>query len=83
MRSQPNCFEVVVVVVVVFVVVVILNVDVVDQATSKIDLMLLVMEVEFHGGWVVVCKVIFVSNPTQLRLSWGYDNLKQKIWSHF
>ena len=29
MRSQPNCFEVVVVVVVVFVVVVVLNVDVV------------------------------------------------------
>ena len=63
MRSQPNCFEVVVVVVVVVivvvivvvvVVVVILNVDVVVQATSKVDLRLLVMEVEFHGGWVVV-----------------------------
>ena len=46
------------------------------------------MEVEFHGGWVggvgwvvVVCKAIFVSIPTQLRLvevvlrlSWGCDN---------
>ena len=55
MRSQPNCFEVVVVVVVVivvFVVVVILNVDVVVQATSNVDLRLHVMEVEF--GWVVV-----------------------------
>ena len=43
MRSQPNCFEVVVVVVVVdvvFVVVVVLNLDVVVQATSKVDLML-------------------------------------------
>ena len=47
MRSQPNCFEVVVVVLVVFVV---LNVDVVVQTTSKVDLRLLVMEVEF--GWV-------------------------------
>ena len=53
MRSQPNCFDVVVVVlVVVVVVVVILNVDVVVKATSKVDLRLLVIEVEFHGGWV-------------------------------
>ena len=53
MRSQPNCFEVVVVVVFVVVVVdVILNVDVVVQATSKVDLRLLVMEVEFLGGLV-------------------------------
>ena len=59
MRSQPNCFElfcfVVVVVVdvigdVVFVVVV-LNVDVVVLATLKVNLRLLVLEVEF--GWVV------------------------------
>ena len=52
MRSQPNCFAVVlffVVVVVVFVVVV-LNVDDVVLATLKVDLRLLVMEVEF--GWV-------------------------------
>ena len=56
MMSQPNCFEVVVVVVefVVFVVVVVLNVDVVEQATSKVDLMLHSMEVEFPGGVVVV-----------------------------
>ena len=61
MRSQPHCFKVVVVVVVVVVVlfvVVILNVDVFVLATSKVDLRLLVMEVEFHGGvggvgWVV------------------------------
>ena len=53
-----HCFEVVVVVIVVvvvvdvvFVVVVVINVDVVVQATSKVDLRLLVMEVEF--GWVV------------------------------
>ena len=71
MRSQPNCFEVVVIVEVVFVVVVVLNVDVVVQATSKVDLTLLVMEFEF-GWWVVVgwggvvCKPIFMSNPTQL-----------------
>ena len=41
------------------------------------------MEVEFHGGWVVVvvCKPIFVSIPTQLsyvevvlRLRLGCDN---------
>ena len=52
MRSQPNCFEavVVVVVVVVFVVVVVPNVDVVVQATSKVDLMLLSTEVEFPMG---------------------------------
>ena len=42
---------VVVIVEVVFVVVVVLNVDVVIQATSKVDLMLLSMEVEFPGGW--------------------------------
>ena len=40
MRSQACCFEVVVVVFV-------LNVDVVVQATSNVDLRLLVMEVEF------------------------------------
>ena len=57
MRSQPTYFEVVLVVVVVvvvdvvvFVVVVVLNVDVVVQATSKVDLMLHSMEVEFPGG---------------------------------
>ena len=39
---------------------------------TKVDLRLLVMEVEFR--WVVVvvvgwvCKLIFMSNPTQLRL---------------
>ena len=49
---------------VVYVVVVVPNVDVVVQATSKVDLRLFVMEVEFHGGWVVVCKAIFMSNPT-------------------
>ena len=44
-----------------------------------IDQRLLVTEVEF--GWCAKCKVIIVSNPTQLiyveimlRLSWGYDN---------
>ena len=27
------------------------------------------------GGWGVVCKVIFMSNPTVvLRLGWGFDN---------
>ena len=41
-----------VVVVVVFVVVVVLNIDVVVQATSKVDLMLLSTEVEFPGRWV-------------------------------
>ena len=84
MRSQPNCFRlfcfVVVVLVVlvvfgvivdvVFVFVVILNVDVVVLATSKVDLRLLVMEVEFGvvvgGVVVVVCEPIFMSNPTQL-----------------
>ena len=55
-RSQPNCFEVVVVVV-------ILNVDVVDQATSKIDLMLLVMEV------TIVFFQIMYSYQIQLQLS--------------
>ena len=60
---------VVVAIVVVFVdfvvvVVVILNVVVVVLATLKVDLRLLVMKVEF--GWVVVCKPIFMSNPTQL-----------------
>ena len=58
MRSQPIvlrlfCFVVVVVVVVVvnvvFVLVVVLNVDFV-LATSKVDLRLLVMEVEFLAG---------------------------------
>ena len=65
---------VVVVVVVVYdvVVVVVLNVVVVVLATLKVDLRLLVMEVEFGWGgwwgrlWVVVCKPIFMSNPTQL-----------------
>ena len=44
---------VVVVVDVIFVVVVDLNVDVVVWATSKVDLRLLVMEVEFLMGGVV------------------------------
>ena len=63
----------IVVVYVVIVVVVDLNIDVVVRATSKVDLRILVMEVEFGwvGWWWVVCKVIFVSNPTQL--SWGCD----------
>ena len=53
MRSQPNCFEVVVVFVVVLpncfevVVVFVLNVNDVVQATSKVDLTLHSMEVEF------------------------------------
>ena len=42
--------KLVVFVVVVFVVVVVLNVDVVVQATSKVDLMLHSMKVEFLGG---------------------------------
>ena len=42
---------VVVIVEVVFVVVVVLNVDVVIQATSKVDLRLLVKEVEFGWWW--------------------------------
>ena len=55
---QLDCLEavfvvVVVVIFVVFVVVVVLNVDVVVQATSKVDLMLHSMEVEFPGGVVV------------------------------
>ena len=65
MRSQPNCFEVVVVFVVVVVVVVVV----------------FVVVVILHG---VVCKPIFMSNPTQLssvevvlRLSWGYDNMSE------
>ena len=60
----------VVVVVVVIVDVVVLNVVVVVLATLKVDLRLLVMEVEFGwGGWCgggVVCKPIFMSNPTHL-----------------
>ena len=45
---------------VIVVVVVVPNVDIVVKATSKVDLRLLVKEVEF--GWVgwVVCKVIFM-----------------------
>ena len=61
MRSQPNCCEVMWLLllllsllllsfVVVFVVVVVLNVYVVVKATSKVDLMLHSMEVEFPGG---------------------------------
>ena len=38
------------------VVIIVLNVDVVVQATSKVDLRLLVMEVEFGWVGVVVCK---------------------------
>ena len=56
---------------VVFVIVVVLDVDIVLKATLKVDLRLLVMEVEF--GWVgrwVVCKVIITSNPTLLWLNW-------------
>ena len=59
----------VVIVDVIYVDVVVLKVDVVVKETSKVDLRLLVMEVEFHGGWWVgwvVCKPIFMSNPTQL-----------------
>ena len=72
MRSHPivlrlYCFVVVVVVldVIVFAV---LYVDIVVSATSKVDLGNLVLEVEFVWGGVgwVVCKPIFMSNPTQL-----------------
>ena len=45
---------VVVVVDIVFIVVVVLNVDVVVQATPKVDLMLHSIEVEFPVGGVVV-----------------------------
>ena len=60
MRSQPNCFQVVLFCGFgcscsccwsCFVFIVVLNVDVVVQARSKVDLRLFVMEVEF--GWVV------------------------------
>ena len=81
---------VVVVLDVVFVVVV-LDIDVVVSGALYVDLRLLVIEVEF--GWVgwwwwVVCRPIFVSNPTQLskgevvlRLSWGCDNKRtSKQW---
>ena len=58
MRSQPNCFQVVLFCGFCcsccwscFVVIVVLNVDVVVQGRSKVDLRLFVMEVEF-GGWV-------------------------------
>ena len=60
MRSQPNCFEFVLFCGFgcscsccwsCFVFIVVLNVDVVVQARSKVDLRLFVMEVEF--GWVV------------------------------
>ena len=63
---------IVVLVDVVFVIIVILDVDVVVWATSRVDLRLLVVEVEFGCvgwvGWVGwwVCKPIFVSKPTQL-----------------
>ena len=46
-----------------FVVVTVLNIDDVVKEASKVDLRFLVKEVQF-GWWV--CKVIFVSNPTQL-----------------
>ena len=57
MRSQPIvlrlfCFVVVVVAVDVIFVVVVLNIDAVVFALSKVDLRLLLMEVEF-GWWVV------------------------------
>ena len=78
MRSQPIVlrffYSVVVVVVVVyvvdvvFVVVVVPNFDVVVYTKSKVDLRLLVKEVEF--GWCV-CKVIFVSNPTSFEVKLG------------
>ena len=61
---------VVVIVDVVFDVLVVLNVDIVVQATSKVDMRLLGMEVDFGWGgggrWWVVCKPIFMSNLTQL-----------------
>ena len=58
---------VVVIVEVVFVVVVVLNVDVVIQATSKVDLRLLVMDVDF--GWVVDVQIHFRVKPkVKLRL---------------
>ena len=41
---------------IVFVIVVVLDVDIVVKATLKVDLRLLVMEVEF--GWVVGCWVV-------------------------
>ena len=63
MMSQPIVLRLFCSVDVVFVVIVVPNVDIVVKATSKVDLRLLVKEVEF--GWVV-CKVIFMSNPTQL-----------------
>ena len=86
MRSQPNCFEVVVVVDVVFVAVVVLNVDVVVQATSKVDLRLLVMEVEFGwGGWGGVggVQTHFRVKPNSvevvLRLGWGCDKMLDNL----
>ena len=77
MRSNPNYFEVVlfwcfvvVVVVVVDVVFVVVDVYIIVLLTLYVALRLILIEVEF--GWVVVvgwvCKVIIVSNPTQLRL---------------
>ena len=39
-----------------------------------------IVDIEFlcmGGGWVV-CKVIFVSYPTKVRLSWGFDNINKK-----
>ena len=72
------CWAVVVVIIVVVVddvvfVVVVLDVNVVAYVTLNIDVRLLVMKVEFGwagvgwDGWGgVVCKTIFVSNPTQL-----------------
>ena len=61
----------VVIVDVVFVVVVVLNVDVVVQATSKVDLMLHSMEVEFVGGGVVVVNCNNHVKPNSVGLSWG------------
>ena len=72
-QANYNCFEVVVVVIVgvVFVVVVVLNVDVVVQATSKVDLILHSMEVEFPvevGGGVNSNNCV---KPNSIELSFG------------
>ena len=70
MRSQPNCFEVDDVIVFV-----VLYVDIVVQGTSKVDLGLLVMEVEFGWGGVVVrcggVETYFRVKPNLVELSRG------------
>ena len=66
MRSNPNYFEVVLFGV--FVVVVVVDIYIVVLVILYNALRLILIEVEF--GWVVVvgwvCKVIIMSNPTQL-----------------